>query len=273
MKKMGYNNIREMRDVTADELMRKAAECGYLHYYHTDNLFMPEQPLAIYESRRQMHVSLLVGGNSLESAPRDIFPKAWREKRLPTMQEALDVAAAIYGEENAKEMLDLYGIKKDTDILMQPGRALCNDYHIAYGTWRWADVHRRTGNAPVYHYYYSHPLSEENNMESATAIDSLWQQANRGACHGADIGYAMGTLSTERYHKWQPGDWFVSEIFNGYYVNFIKTGNPNSLCLPEWTPSNNSKVPPVMNIDVNCKMIIDSLEEKRYSHMKRLHIP
>ncbi|MGN0048567.1 MAG: carboxylesterase family protein [Bacteroides sp.] len=220
-----------------------------------------------------MHVPLLIGGNSMESAPRDIFPQAWAAHRLPTMEEALDVAAYMYGKEHAQEMLDLYGIKKETDLLMQPGRALCNDYYIAYGTWIWSDVHRRTGDAPVYRYYFSHPVPEEGNAEPVTEVDSLWQTANRGAYHGADIGYAMGTLSTERSHKWQPDDWFVSEIFNGYYVNFIKTGNPNGLGLPAWIPTNGKVVPPVMTIDVQSGMKEDAQEEKRYERIKMLCLP
>lgn len=273
MKQMGCGSISEMRKLSAEELMRKASNCGYLHYYHTDNLFMPEQPRDIYEAGRQQHIPLLVGGNSLESAPKDIFPNAWKERRLPTMTEILDVATYLFGKEHAKEMLELYGIKKESDILMQPGRALCNDYHIAYGTWCWADLHRRTGNAPVYRYYYSHPLPEEPQGAVATSIDLLWQQANRGACHGADIGYAMGTLSTVRYHKWQAEDWFVSDIFNGYYVNFIKTGDTNGLGLPEWIPTNGADTPCVMNIDVICKMTVDSLEERRYARMNNLFKP
>lgn len=57
---------------------------------------------------------------------------------------------------------------------------------------------------------------------------------DKGAVHSADIEYAMATLPTNRVYNWQPEDYMVSDIFSQYYVNFVKTGNPNGLGLPEW---------------------------------------
>ena len=63
---------------------------------------------------------------------------------------------------------------------------------------------------------------------------------------------------------WQPEDFWVSEIFQNYYANFVKTGNPNGLGLPEWTPTTGQAVPPVLHLDVETFQTADKqLEETR----------
>ncbi len=41
-----------------------------------------------------------------------------------------------------------------------------------------------------------------------------------------------------------------NEIIQGYFVNFIKTGNPNGATLPTWPMVSSSTSVPVMHIDV-----------------------
>ncbi len=85
-----------------------------------------------------------------------------------------------------------------------------------------------------------------------------------GAVHSADIEYAMGNLPTNRVYDWQPDDYAVSDIFSSYYANFIKTGNPNGLGLPEWTPVNGKTAPEVLQMDINTFEKIDPAMEHRY---------
>jgi para-nitrobenzyl esterase len=44
----------------------------------------------------------------------------------------------------------------------------------------------------------------------------------------------MGNLELDRRYAWEPADYEVSRIMQGYFVNFIKTGNPNGAGLPHW---------------------------------------
>ena len=102
-------------------------------------------------------------------------------------------------------------------------------------------------------------------------------QRDKGAVHSADIEYAMGTLPTNLVYNWQPEDYIMSDIFNGYYVNYIKTGNPNGLGLPEW-PLVNGKVPePILQLDVNVSVEQDMQRENRYKtilqHVCKEQIP
>ena len=94
-----------------------------------------------------------------------------------------------------------------------------------------------------------------------------------GAVHSADIEYAMGNLPTNRVYDWQPEDYMVSDIFMGYYANFVKTGNPNGIGLPQWLPLDNSDSPGFMVIDVKTRMEKDAGAERRYRRMNEIFTP
>ena len=62
----------------------------------------------------------------------------------------------------------------------------------------------------------------------------------------------------------------VSDIFSNYYVNFVKTGNPNGLGLVEWPATNGKTIAPVLQIDVNTFVKEDAAMEKRYEIMDNI---
>ncbi|MFN9296139.1 MAG: carboxylesterase family protein, partial [Acidobacteriota bacterium] len=72
----------------------------------------------------------------------------------------------------------------------------------------------------------------------------------KGAVHSAEIEYALGTLSTNTVFAWTPDDYKVSHLLQSYFVNFIKSGNPNGPGLPPW-PSLQGKDNPVLHIDTH----------------------
>ena len=85
-----------------------------------------------------------------------------------------------------------------------------------------------------------------------------------GAVHSADIEYQMGNLSTNDVFAWTADDYAISEVFVKFFVNFIKTGNPNGLGLPTWSPINGKPVAPVMMIDRQSRQEILPDVETRY---------
>ena len=92
--------------------------------------------------------------------------------------------------------------------------------------------------------------------------------AARGAVHSAEREYAMGNLPNNRVYDWQPEDFRVSEILQGYFANFIKTGNPNGDELPTWSAINSISPAPVMHIDVNTRVEPEQHRE-RYLYLDK----
>lgn len=284
MRRMGYKNVKEMRRVPAEVLM-KQANVRNVPVYNIDNHFLTEQPLVTYAAGRQMRVPLLVGGNSLEMSPAAYFGYITMSGREITMEDIAKTASGMFGD-NTDEMLSLYGITAPDDIYKQPGIDLCGDLFLAYSTWRWGNIHNATSGQPVYRYLYSRERPKmmiegkvaglaggvKDKTEAEEVVENKIPEIH-GAVHSADIEYAMGNLPTNRVYDWQPEDYMVSDIFMGYYANFVKTGNPNGIGLPQWLPLDNSDSPGFMVIDVKTRMEKDAGAERRYRRMNEIFTP
>lgn len=267
MKAIGCKNLKEMRAMPADELLAKAAGTGMERMYNIDRYFMTEQPVETYAAGRQARVPLLVGWNSAEMPVTAVL--GGRPMTVASLREAL---APRFGDDTGR-IIEAYGIRTDADVAGQPGAQLGADMFVAFGTWKWCDMHARTGGAPVYRYLYTHPRPAMRVSGKVAGLaggvkdkaeGEADQPAATGAVHSADIEYAMGTLPTNRVYDWQPEDFTVSSIFQGYYINFIKTGDPNGLGLPTWQAVNGHSVPPVMQIGIDTHEKADAQLENCY---------
>jgi len=178
----------------------------------------------------------------------------------------------MYGDKST-DVLRVYNASTDEEV-EQIATALAGDRFIGYSTWKWSDVQSKTGQRPVYRYLYARPRpqmrSEMGNATAGLAGGVIRDTSSnkkptpppaKGAVHSAEIEYALGNLSTNRVYDWQPEDYAVSEIMQTFFVNFIKTGNPNGLGVPEWKAVDNKSVH-VMHIDVNTRLVEDKNGER-----------
>ena len=113
-------------------------------------------------------------------------------------------------------------------------RDLASARFIGHGTWKWAELHIKTGGKPVYRYMYAHPRPRFLEGAPAPAANTTGPTIPRGASHSAEIQYVMGNLGLDKRYAWEDADHKVSEVSQAYFVNFIKTGNPNGAGLPQW---------------------------------------
>lgn len=272
-KKAPKADIDMLRNLPAEELL-KLASVKSLPVYNIDGYFFVEQPEVTFAKGNQTKVPLLVGGNNQEMTPWAVLMG-----KLPTVENLKAGAKATFGEENIDELFRLYGITTDKDVLEQPGVNLASDIFLDYSTWKWGNMHKLTSGQPVYRYRYCHPrpamaIKGKVAALAGGVIDAKEGEApapqDKGAVHSADIEYAMGTLPTNRIYNWQPADYMISDIFSQYYINFVKTGNPNGLGLPEWPSTNGKAIAPVLQIDENTVVKTDAQMEKRYEFIDQL---
>ena len=272
-KKAPKADIDMLRNLPAEELL-KLASVKSLPAYNIDGYFFVEQPEETFAKGNQTKVPLLVGGNNQEMTPLAVLMG-----KQPTVENLKAGAKATFGEENIDELFRLYGITTDKDVLEQPGVNLASDIFLDYSTWKWGNLHKLTSGQPVYRYRYCHPrpamaIKGKVAALAGGVIDAKEGEApapqDKGAVHSADIEYAMGTLPTNRIYNWQPADYMISDIFSQYYINFVKTGNPNGLGLPEWPSTNGKAIAPVLQIDENTVVKTDAQMEKRYEFIDQL---
>lgn len=272
-KKAPKADINMLRNLPAEELL-KLASVKSLPAYNIDGYFFVEQPEETFAKGNQTKVPLLVGGNNQEMTPLAVLMG-----KQPTVENLKAGAKATFGEENIDELFRLYGITTDKDVLEQPGVNLASDIFLDYSTWKWGNMHKLTSGQPVYRYRYCHPrpamaIKGKVAALAGGVIDAKEGEApapqDKGAVHSADIEYAMGTLPTNRIYNWQPADYMISDIFSQYYINFVKTGNPNGLGLPEWPSTNGKAIAPVLQIDENTIVKTDAQMEKRYEFIDQL---
>ena len=259
---VGVKTIAALRKISADKLLEIGANHEReLFKVIIDGYFLPQQPAAIFEAGKQANVPLLVGWNSEEGNYQSLMGKETltKENFIKTVQK-------LYGAQ-AADVLKWYNPSTDNDV-EQVATDLASDRFIGFSTWKWSDLQATTGGSSVFRYMYERPrpaMRPEMNGVVAGLAGGVIKDASikitpaaKRAVHSAEIEYALGNLPTNRVYDWQPEDYKVSAIMQAYFVNFIKTGNPNGLGVPQWPAVMKGQSAPVMHIDVNTRMEIET---------------
>ena len=256
-KYIGATSLKDLRKLDADSILNASTRFGPFRFSMTvDGYFLPKSAFDIFKQGEQAKVPLLLGWNSEESNYRSILGN-----EQPTKENFSKAVNKIYGDK-ASEILKVYHPSSDSDV-EQVATDLAGDRFIGFSTWKWADLHFQTSGKPVFRYLYERPrpvMREEMGdlvpgVAGGVQKNTSGQKPVRakGAVHSAEIEYAMGNLSTNHVFAWDEDDYKVSRIMQQYFVNFIKSGNPNGNGLPQWPAISSTQVP-VMHIDVNTRV-------------------
>lgn len=257
--RIGAPSLAALRALPATQLLDLAATPGAPRFALTiDGYFFPAPPLDRYAAGAQAHVPLLLGWNSEEMNYRALLGP-----NEPTPEHFAAAVRNLYGA-HADEVLQLYPATTPAETI-QAATDLAGDRFIGFSTWKWSDLHRQTGEAPVYRYFYAHPRPPMRSDEPGAPRPT-------GAVHSAEIEYAMGNLETNPVYAWTEDDFQVSEMLRGYFANFIKTGDPNGPGLPAWPAAAADAPVPVMRIDVQAEAA-PARHDARYRLLDRLARP
>jgi len=247
--------LAELRSMPAEDLLQATAKGGRFPIV-IDGYFLPHSPSDIFIAGAQMSVPLLAGWNSAEGGYGGILGKD-----EPTVENYEKAVRRIYGEK-ADTILQLYHAVSPEDV-KQAARDMASDRFISYSTWKWIDLHSKTGGKPVFRYIFDHPRPPMADGSDAQQYHPV------GAGHSWEIEYALGNLSTNKVYAWTADDEKVSGTAEGYWENFIKHGDPNGSGLLSW-PAVKPGAPAVMWIDVNSHVEAEQ-HAARYAFLDKMY--
>lgn len=196
--------LEELRAIPASELLKGVGGPTYRTPIYPDNY-----PTALSKGLVS-DVPTLTGMTSDDFDPPaqydpyttvELFKTRVARKCPP---EKLEQVLAQYPAKTAQEAKEMW---KKISVEFR----LADIYH-------WAKKRAKTSKTPSYTYLFT----------QAQPLDP-----KRGAYHGADMLYEFNNVAGSD-KGWRDEDRQVAEQVSSYWVNFVKTGNPNGPGLPEW---------------------------------------
>ena len=233
------NTLAALRALTDEQIQEAVAKVQGVRFSTTlDGYFLSKPLTAIFEAGEQAKIPLLAGSNTQEQAARSVLGEG-----APSPETLASAIKRFYGDKSG-DILKAYSATT-TDEVYEAATHLASARFVGFSTWKWTELQMKTGGRPVYRYLYARPRPAYLGMPGQPAPQqgrggkgagrgSQQSAGPRGASHSAEIQYAMGNLDLDKRYTWEPDDYEVSKVMQAYFVNFIKTGNPNGPGLPEW---------------------------------------
>ncbi len=177
-----------------------------------DGKLVVETAESAYKAGRQAHVPLMIGCNSAEIGGNFVNASSSKEELFSLFGELKDEAKAAYDPDGKKEFAEVQTRFNTDKVWAEPARFTAKSF-AAVGD-------------PASIFLFSYVPS------------SMKERMPFGPGHGTDIAYVFDNLGSGGFGAPPtpptPGDKEVARMMNAYWVNFARTGNPNSKDLPEW---------------------------------------
>jgi para-nitrobenzyl esterase len=200
--------LAELRKLPADSLLARGNKIQFGRFFPiTDGYALPADVKSIFDNRKHNDVPTLAGwvsGDGELAAGQAVSPEKFRETAAATFSTKMD------------EFNKLFPSNTEAETASSQQRL---------GRFRFAgfpDHHWLSSNSSKgYMYEFSFVPTDKPGFP------------NYGAFHTSEVPFALNTLAKWN-RPWQPRDYEAEKYLSGYWVNFVKTGNPNGPGLPEW---------------------------------------
>jgi len=212
VKEIGINSLAELRALPTEKVLTEAAKKGVVRFApDIDGKFLTEPVLDTYLAGKQAHVPLLAGFNRDEGSffAMGMTPEKWKAMATQRFADKADAFLALYPSSTDAE-------------LARSAADFGGDSFIAFGTWKWIEIDRKTGDKDIYRY----------KLDLAAPPSKF--HPGSFAFHSDDIEYVFGTLDTRPGATWREEDRKLSDAMMTYWTNFAKNGDPNGPGVPVW---------------------------------------
>ena len=240
--KMGENIKKEFNVSTLEELRALDSEVLIQTQYKNsamtvDGYALPKTPYEIYRDGEQ-NEEILLNGCNLNEADCFIVPQyLFSFQALPNLKNYKERLTDVF-ENNTNTLLSLYDNIDTNEEAYRIFNEIMSTYWFVYPHESWSNMAYNSGTK-VYRYLFT----KENGYLST------W--------HSGEMIYAYKNIeNSSRRYRYDDSDVALSNTMSSYFINFIKTDNPNGGSLPEWTewtPTNDK----VFEFGNDTKMIDD----------------
>jgi para-nitrobenzyl esterase len=230
---IGADSLEELRRRPARELQLviPSDNCALNEYYDSSNpmgvdrangwsiidgYVVPDALMSVFSRREQNDVPLLTGATADEGSTQPPTTSIAEFKRR---------AQSEYGD-LAELFLKLFPAETPEQVIESSRRAVGTRV-FNWENWAWANMQAQNGTQPVYFYYFAQVPPKPILPGGGDLSRDI------GAFHTAEIPYVFGTLNSRTW-PWTERDRKLSGILGDYWVNFARTGDPNSCGLPQW---------------------------------------
>jgi para-nitrobenzyl esterase len=246
---IGAESLAALRAKSSEELLKGALPIQPWFTPNLDGYVLTEEVHATFAAGRQAQVPLLAGWNADE-----IRAGIVRAKEKPTVQSFGADVRKRFGQQ-ADAVLKAYQAANDEEAV-ESAAAFGSDMFIGYATWKWIQMHAKTGGAPVYRYSFDRkiPVAPDAKINGVAA-----SSRDIGARHAGEIEYVFGALDSVHDVTWESSDRKLSDAMTTYWSNFARNGDPNGSNLPNW-PRYDGNGGRVLHLD---ETIYDAAETNR----------
>ena len=250
---LGADSLAALRAKTADEVLQAALKIQPWFSPTIDGYVLAQKPTEVYAAGGQSKIPLLAGWNADEVRAGIVLGR-----NKTTAASFTEQAKTRYGA-HAEKLLAHYPANSDAEAV-ESAAALGGDTFVGLSTWKWLDVHARTGGgAPVYRFRFDRkiPVAPDARVNGQPATS-----ADIGARHAGEIEYVFGMLDTIEGVTWAESDRTLSDQMMRYWSNFARSGDPNGPGLPQWPRLSEKDGFQVMHLDETSRAAPDSLRTR-----------
>ena len=210
MKEMNCSSIEEMRNLPASKLLTTKYSNSSMTL---DGYALEKNPYEVYLAHEQNEEALLNGFNILEG---DAFVVPQFLLSPTDKSNIHDRLVDEFDEVYANKIEAVYKDKIDKDAF-SAFNEIFSVYWFMHPHYSWRNLASDAGDT-----VYSYQFTKENGFH--------------GTYHAGELIYAYGNVKRSPYsYRYNDSDKLLSETMNSYWINFVKTGNPNGDDLPLWS--------------------------------------
>jgi para-nitrobenzyl esterase len=212
----GAGSVAALRDLSADELLRRYLAQSERFMPIADGRFLPKPLADIYAAGEQQAVPLLTGWNRDEGTafPATANAEAFHAQLKKRFGDRAEAAEKLYpGSDDAQAA--------------KSSRELFGDEVFAAGVHAAAREHARIAPTYVYHFAHMQPFRPGQRYREANPATAL------GVFHSSEYPYIFGT-TRELTRDWAEDDDRMTALMQAIWGRFAKTGNPNAEGLAQW---------------------------------------